>query len=218
MRPTLPIVVLLTLLATPAWADYSPPPVWDMLFASDIVAAGRITKLDQDTYTLHITDHIRGASGVGQDVTIKRKQDWTCAVRDMPYQVGQTVLVMANRDTKTPAHFRTRSAGFEGELFMKGADVLWPVHLFPWLRKTNQKFTSHGANRSIPRGAMALSTLATAMARVQGCHQITLQRTNPTGYRHSLQMKPTCSPRRHTTLSKDPLYQHLSKMLKDASK
>lgn len=115
--------LLLALAApSPARADYSPPPDWDMLASSDLVVVGTIRTLAKGHFVLDVQQLVAGRHQ-GTTVRIKRFANWMCAQRFAPYAVGQRVLVMANRDPQ--GGYRIRSAGGEGELPIVGKDLIW---------------------------------------------------------------------------------------------
>lgn len=112
------LIALLAALSSPCFADYSPLQLFDMLGTADVVAVGKITKLDAESYQLEVEHALAGATAK-QTLTIQRFQDWTCASRYAPYAVGETLLVCARRYTAPDAEkevLRVCSGGGEGEM------------------------------------------------------------------------------------------------------
>jgi hypothetical protein len=108
------------LVATPASAKYSAPPIHDVFGISELVVVGEISGLQRDSFDLEVEEVVVGDAG--DTVRIRRFQDWTCAHRWAPYKKGQRVLVFASRDKE--GAWRIRSAGGEGEMPLVGDDVV----------------------------------------------------------------------------------------------
>jgi len=96
--------------------------LYELVATADVVVSGTIVGLDDSTYQLAVDRWIVGEGG--DDVTIRRFQDWTCAGRFAKYAVGQSMVVFATRGTAPGAPLKIVGAGDEGELFLDGGDVI----------------------------------------------------------------------------------------------
>ena len=72
--------ILVTSTCSLATADYRPPPLFDMVGCSDLVAVGRVQALKQDTYLLKIGQVLVGDSKTDV-IEIVRFRDWLCSWR-----------------------------------------------------------------------------------------------------------------------------------------
>ena len=104
-----------------ARADYSVPPAYDMLGASDLVVVGKISRLQTKTFDLRVSKVIAGKTAK-RSIRVKRFRNWTCASRWTSYKVGQQVVLLLSRKTsKSP--WLIRSGGGEGEIPVVGKYV-----------------------------------------------------------------------------------------------
>lgn len=109
-------IIFALLFAHSAVADYRPTYFADLAATSEVVAAGTIVGLEDETFTLKIDDVIAGPVKTGDTITVRRFRDWPCAWRWTKYERGQRVFVFLNGDnhSKTPQYY-IRGAGGEGE-------------------------------------------------------------------------------------------------------
>lgn len=114
-------LALATLLLLPAGAaaDYSPPPLNDLVLASDAIVVGEIVALGSDTFTLRVDEVVAGQVSSPR-IEVERFVDWTCAARWAPYATGQRALIFLN--ARGP-RWQIRSAGGEGEMPLVGDRV-----------------------------------------------------------------------------------------------
>ncbi len=200
------VLPALLLASTSAEAKYMPPPAWDLLLGSDVVATGKITGLTKDTYTLRLSRVLHGASLPGQTLTIKKRHDWPCAVRQVPYAIGQDLMVML-AETDTQGVFRTRSAGFEAELFLRGDVVLWSGRAFDKLPNASFRVPVGKKSRKVEGREVSLTALAASLQNVRRCHKIKLRRES---FFSSVKARVACPRKEHKALQKDPVYRDLS--------
>jgi hypothetical protein len=97
-----------------AAADYSPPPLNDLVLGSEAIVTGRIDALAAQTFTLRVQDLVDGPITT-PTIEVRRFEDWTCASRWAPYAVGQQVLLFLREDPQG-GPWQIRSAGGEGEM------------------------------------------------------------------------------------------------------
>ncbi len=130
-------LLLLFCFAAPAsaLADYAPPPLYDMVTASDLVAVGTVKAISAKTYTFSVDAHIYG-DPVSGDITVGRFEDWECATRWAPYKIGERLMLFADRTDRAYAHmehvpegdFQLRGAGVEAEMPIVGLDIFIAYH------------------------------------------------------------------------------------------
>ena len=111
--------ILVTSTCSLATADYRPPPLFDMVGCSDLVAVGRVQALKQDTYLLKIGKVLVGESKTDV-IEIVRFRDWLCSWRWASYRVGQRLVVFVDQNVTQSNElnrpiFSLRSAGCESE-------------------------------------------------------------------------------------------------------
>ena len=174
-----PLLAALLLYVVPAMGDYSPPAFYDLVGASDVIAYGEITAVQERTFDLRVERWIAGAPKGATSLRIKRFDNWTCSFRWAPYAQGQRVLVFLRRDAASGAKLGTpwvlRSAGGEGEmpLLPKGQVALRgvPVPGMKWGPIPVAGSAVHGAQ-------VPLSTFVTVIERFRRCFALKLER-NP---------------------------------------
>ena len=101
-----------------AEARYRPLTLNDLLGNSDLVLVGEITTLEDETYTLTISETLAGKYK-GPTIVIQRFKDWACASRWAPYATGQKLVVCLKKvvdPQSCTVTWRVRSGGGEGEL------------------------------------------------------------------------------------------------------
>src|SRR5688500_4563814 len=88
------IVMLLAIVARPwlAHADYVTTFLPQLIKNAELIVAGRIVQLSEDSYKFKITSTLKGTPK-DSVITIGRFKDWTCAVRFTEYKAGQEQLV-----------------------------------------------------------------------------------------------------------------------------
>jgi len=122
MRYTLVILILL-LVGHRALADYDPTSLPQLIIESDLILVGEIVNQDSLTFTLRITDWIKGDS-TSRDIKIQKFEDWTCANRITKYQIGQKEIIFLVQDKKTKKWI-TMGAGNEGELLIQNDSITY---------------------------------------------------------------------------------------------
>lgn len=205
----LPVFALLVLTSATAEAKYMPPPAWDLMLGSDVIATGAIVNVAKDTYRLKVSTVLHGATLPGTTITIKRRHDWPCAVRDAPYAKGQKLLVFLAK-TDTQGVWRTRSAGFEAELFVQGDTALWTSHELQKLPKASFRVPTRKGKRKVSGRALSIQAMTSTLADVHRCHKIKLDRKD---FFSRAEARVTCTPKEHKRLQKSLLYRELSQAL-----
>lgn len=104
-------VLLAGLLASDAWGDYASTHLYELIGQADLIAAGSIKEVDDQTFLLEVEDLVVGEAR-NNGVRIKRFRDWPCAWRWSEYSAGRRVLVFAKREGR---ELRLIGAGGEGE-------------------------------------------------------------------------------------------------------
>ncbi len=104
---------LAAILAAPASADYSPPPLNDLVLGSDAIVEGAITRLDSASFTFRVRSVVAGSVSTSE-IQVARFVDWMCAARWAPYAIGQEALLFLRAGTD--GRWQIQSAGGEGEM------------------------------------------------------------------------------------------------------
>lgn len=113
MKPVSLVCALAVLTASPCLADYSPPPLFDMVGSSDLVLVGTVAAVGADRFVLNVETVVAGELKA-KTIAVRRFVDWTCAQRWAPYEEKQRVLLCL---TAAKGELATiRSAGGEGEM------------------------------------------------------------------------------------------------------
>lgn len=105
-----------------AQAKYIPRCFFDMVGTSDLIVAGTIVELSDDTFTLRVDRHLSGNS-MAERVEVYQFQDWACAWRWGPYEVGQRMvafLELAEESNAGRRVYHVVGAGCEGEFPIDG--------------------------------------------------------------------------------------------------
>lgn len=79
-----------------ALASFIPMQLVDLVATADFIATGEIAEVRKETFILKVNDVFAGKPG--EKVEIVKFQDWPCAWRWAPYEVGQEVLVFVKRE------------------------------------------------------------------------------------------------------------------------
>jgi hypothetical protein len=95
----------------------------ELAACADVVVAGEIAALQEETFDLTIEDTLVGGPLQGE-IRVKRFEDWTCAGRWTPYAKGQRVLLFLRRPTGGDGTYRILGAGGEGEMPLLDQAVL----------------------------------------------------------------------------------------------
>jgi len=122
MRIIIGILIFITI-GQNAFADYEPTPLPQLIIESDMILEGQIISQDSLTFTLKITDLIKGDS-ISKNITIEKFEDWTCANRITKYEIGQKEIVFLLQHKKTKK-WLTIGAGNEGELLIQKDSITY---------------------------------------------------------------------------------------------
>ena len=155
----LPLLLLLWT-ASPATARYIPPTLFNMLWASDLVASGTISEVREHTFVLTL-DHVMAGTETRPSVVLPRFQNWACSSRWQPYAVGQKVLIFANAVEADSHDYELRSPGAEGEHPIVNGRVL--VHGYGLSDGQPQ------ALGILPAYPVAVETFAHAVRKLRRC-------------------------------------------------
>jgi len=116
-------ILILILVGQKAFADYEPTPLPQLIIESDLILEGEIISQDSLTFTLKITNWIKGDS-TSKNITIQKFKDWTCANRITKYEIGQKEIVFLLQHKKTH-NWITMGAGNEGELLIQNDSITY---------------------------------------------------------------------------------------------
>lgn len=116
-------ILILTLIGGKIYADYDPTPLPQLIVESDLIIEGVIISMDSLTFTLKISDWIKGDSTL-KSIKIEKFKNWTCANRIVEYQIGQKEIVFLVQHKKTKRYI-TMGAGNEGELLIKNDSITY---------------------------------------------------------------------------------------------
>jgi hypothetical protein len=122
MRIIIGILIFITI-GQNAFADYVPTSLPHLIIKSDMILEGQIVSQDSLTFTLKITDWIKGDS-ISKNITIEKFEDWTCANRITKYEIGQKEIVFLLQHKKTKK-WLTMGAGNEGELLVQKDSITY---------------------------------------------------------------------------------------------
>lgn len=186
-------VALLFLLSSSAGAEYTPLPFYDLVGASGLVAVGEITELRPKTYVFRIERVLVGKCE-SQEIEITRFQDWSCAQRWSPYEVGQRQIVFVDlkpleTDADQPANpplYRVRSGGGEGE-FPIVDDQVYLMAPIPWEERPKEKI---GRRHAVKQ---PLETVASAIEGYANWFSLTVEQQN--GRRRIVSVQRRAGPR-----------------------
>lgn len=115
----IPAAIVLLLLSERVMADYVPPHFFEMVGGAELIVAGEITELGDETYLLKIERFLAG-TWREPAVEVTRYRDWVCSHRWAPYAKGQRIVAFLDKDDPASQKsgrpiFQTWSAGCEGE-------------------------------------------------------------------------------------------------------
>jgi hypothetical protein len=159
-------------------AEYTPPPLFDMIGCSDLVAMGKIQSLNRRTYTLRIEKVLVGDTE--KDVIeIVRFRDWVCSWRWAQYEVGQQIVVFADRDKRVSGElgrtiYSLRSGGCESEFPIED-DLVFCYSIYS---RDRSKYHTIGKHKDVFR--CKLDNLVSAIESYQALYKF---RTGEAEYR-----------------------------------
>ncbi len=116
-------ILILIFICGKTYADYDPTPLPKLIIKSDLIIEGEIINLDSLTFTLRISDCVKGDSTL-RNIKIKRFEDWACANRITKYQIGQKEIVFLVKNKKTQ-EWIAMGAGNEGELLIQNDSITY---------------------------------------------------------------------------------------------
>jgi len=117
------IILILIVVGQKTYADYEPTPLPQLIIDSDLILQGKIIRHDSTTFTLIISDLIKGDYTL-HSIQIQKFEDWTCANRLPEYQTGQEEIIFLKANTKTNEWF-TMGAANEGELLIQKDSIIY---------------------------------------------------------------------------------------------
>lgn len=117
------IISVFLLLAGKSFADYEPTPLPELIIKSDLIIEGEIVGLDSLTFTLKVSDYIKGDSTAAL-IQVQKFEDWTCSNRITPYEKGQKEIVFLVQNRKTQ-YWRLMGAADEGELLIRNDSITY---------------------------------------------------------------------------------------------
>lgn len=120
----LTILVVLLLIVQKSFASYNRTTLPELIIDSELILQGKIIHQDSTTFTLLITDPIKG-NYQKKSIRIQKFEDWECANRLTKYKVGQEEIVFLRWYSKTKKWY-IKGAGDEGELFIKNDSIIYP--------------------------------------------------------------------------------------------
>ncbi len=210
MRSVWSLASLLALLsAAPCFADYSPPPLFDMVGSSDLVLVGTITKIGEATFVLGVETVVAGKLEA-KTIEVTRYVDWTCSTRWTPYAERQRVLLCLTTTKGKPA--KIRSAGGEGE--MPVIDSVVYYRGFPI--DTIAAAAPHViGDKTLHGQQVKLETFVAAIQGYRRCFRLQLSRS---GYPQLKSLKQTAADAEvNTYTSSSPLAAFLAKSTRSAA-
>lgn len=101
-----------------ARADYIPVHLNELILSADLIATGQIVEVREKTYIFRLDEVLVGERK--EVVEVRRFQDWVCAWRWAKYEVGERLLLFAE---KNDGRFVAIGAACEGECPLSKADV-----------------------------------------------------------------------------------------------
>jgi hypothetical protein len=117
------IILIFLLIAGKSFADYEPTPLPELVIKSDLIIEGEIVSLDSLTFTLKVSDCIKGDSTTTL-IQVQKFEDWTCANRITKYEKGQKEIVFLIQNRKTQK-LRLMGAADEGELLIQNDSITY---------------------------------------------------------------------------------------------
>lgn len=172
LRPHLALsfvaALLLGLVPTTTSADYSPPPLEELVLGADVIVVASVVTTGSPM-SVRVHDWVVGSGGA--TIRVAPFEDWTCSARWMPYAVGQKALMFL-KVGEDGVH-TIMSAGGEGEMPVVGDRVF--VHSY------------YSAGFGLPGGAavevapgvnysgepVELSEVVRALRHVRSCFRVT---------------------------------------------
>lgn len=176
----------MVLLASPARADYVPPPLNDVVLASDVIVLGTIVSVRASTFRVRVRRTIAGT--VGSTIEVERFTDWACASRFAPYATGQEVMLfLIERDGR----YVIQSPGGEGEMPVVGGRV-YVNSVYDTLAPrgtTSQLYPVYGGQTYA--FAVGVDELAAAIEAARACFTFDF---TPAPHRSVDNVRTTCDP------------------------
>jgi hypothetical protein len=127
-RLTVAFLAACTLLVgAPAKAYYSPMLTTEMIGRADLIVLGTVAEVDAAGFAFRVERMLHGEDS--GPLRVRSFQNWTCASRWAPYQVGQRLILFLTAGTASDARWAILGAGDEGEMLIEGDTVyhqLWP--------------------------------------------------------------------------------------------
>lgn len=116
-------ILIFIIIGQNTYADYDPTPLPQLIVESDLILQGEIIRHDSLTFTLKISDLIKGEYDL-HSIQIKKFEDWECANRLPEYKTGQEEIVFLRANNKTK-EWITMGAGNEGELLIQSDSIIY---------------------------------------------------------------------------------------------
>ena len=157
MKHWLPLTLLaLALAPSPLSARYLPPALENLLGASDLVAVGTISHVQEAAYFLDLEKVIVGSPS-SSTIRIQRFEDWPCSQRWLPYSEGERVWIMVQAVEREDFDYALRSAGSESEFPVLDHKVLVQGYAIPDLE--TMELARSGSVPAIPLEVLEEVTL-----------------------------------------------------------
>jgi len=142
-----------------ALAKYAPMPVSAMMVHADVIVAGEIATVSEETFTVSVATGFVGAAA-GDTLEVARFRDWPCASRWEPYAAGQSVFLMLSTDDA--GGLRILSAGGEGESPARGGNLYLRGHGLPG---EAEPLVEGSWRTGVPAGTDAVAASVAALRR-----------------------------------------------------
>lgn len=135
-----------------AAVDYEPLMLRDLIEGSTLIVHGSIEKTDKYTFSLRLTEVVKGDFPVDSALVCSKFKDWTCAQRFDKYEAGQQELFFLFKGYAP--HYSALGGGNEGEMPVVGDSVYYKAQYLR-IDKNPVAFKVYGGQISGYRFALA---------------------------------------------------------------
>jgi len=139
--------------------DYRPLPLSEVIVRADVIVAGEIVDLGEETYTLRADRWIAGETEA-DTLVLARFGGWTCAGRFGDYAVGQRLVVFAR--TTSDDRLGPLGAGNEGEHPLLGDEAFLVRYRVRGIPEGEVELVSMGTDVEVPGTRVGLDELTEA--------------------------------------------------------
>jgi len=109
-------IALMMIACSPAYGDYEPIPLHELVVRSDLLVRGTIIEVREKTFEVDVHEVIHGEAN-GKRIEVQRFVDWTGNARWTSYREGQELLLFLFKQRGDDgAVWRILGAGDEGEM------------------------------------------------------------------------------------------------------